>query len=187
MITRSHLGLRIAGLAVAVTMMVAAGQLLAVSFDRQPVVGSDLAGRIERWVRSTPSSGAAMIAGVALIVAGLWLGVVVFRSRVSSGSVITVQRRRRAGGGVAVDRRTLGDALQRELGKVDQRADVDVHVRRSGRIDLDVVSPDPTPTGSSLDVRERLDTIVAERHLPCRSGRIRATRPRAVKGRRRVR
>jgi hypothetical protein len=185
--TRSHLGIRIAGLAVAVTVMVAAGQLLAVSFDQQPLVGTDLAGRIERWVRSTPSSGAATLAGAALVVTGVWLIVLVIRSRVSNGGVVTVHRRKRSGGGVAVDRNTLADALQRELSKVDQRADVDVHVRRSGRIDLDVVTPDPTPTGSVLNIRERLDEIVAERHLPCRSGRIRSTRPRKVKGRRRVR
>jgi len=179
-----RLVLRALGLAVAAIVLVVATQLLMLSFDADPLVSRETVDDLVDWIGGDPSDGAAILVGVALLALAVWLGWMAVSSAGTEQHVITTRRRN---GWTKIDRRTLGDSLERRLDSVDRRSDVAVRVRRGGRVDLEVVTPDPSITGSPRELRDSLNDIVTARNLPCRSGRLTATVPRRMTGRRRVR
>ncbi len=179
-----RIALRLVGFGVAAIVLVAATQLLLLSFEADPLVSRQRLGDIVDWIQDRPSPGAAVLSGGALVLVGSVLAVAIVRSRGPDRRVITTRRR---GGWTKLDRATLEDAIERELEHVDRRNDVRARVRRNGRIDLDIVTPDPTVTGPVKELRDTVDHLSETRSLPCRSGRIVVTTPRRLTARRRVR
>ncbi len=176
--------LRVVGVGVAALILVAATQLLLLSFETDPLISRGRLGDVVDWIESRPSPGAAVLVGGALVVIALALLVAAVRSVGPDRRVITTRRRH---GWTKLDRATLEDAFERHLEHIDRRNDVHVRVRRNGRVDLTIITPDPTVMGAVKELRDGVDEICQERSLPCRSGRIVSSTPRRMTSRRRVR
>ena len=176
--------LRIVGIGVAVLILVAATQLLLLSFESDPLIGQDRASDIADWIEGRPSPGGAVLVGAGLVVMAIALFVAFCRSFGTDRRVITTRKRN---GWTKIDRTTLEDAFERRLEQIDRRNDVNARVRRDGRVDLTVITPDPSRMGPVKELRGAVDEIAENRALPCRSGRITASTPRRLTSRRRVR
>jgi len=174
---------RIVGLVVAAIVLTGAAQLLLHGFETDPMFSAETVDGFADWIERRPREGAALLGGIALCILGAvlsWLG---WTSRVDHQIAITT---RRANGWTKVDRKTLTDALARRLDGIDRRSDVRLTINRQGRVDLRVVTPDPSVSGPIPKYRDAIDQEAGARHLPVRAGRVTTTRPRTTTGRRRV-
>ncbi len=176
--------LRVLGLSVAAIVLMAATQLLLLSFETDPLFDRERVDSIAEWIRDRPRAGAAILVGIALGLIVLWLVWAALSSWGTDRRVITTRRR---GGWTKIDRATLEDAVERRLEAVDRRSDVRVGITRRGRVDLKVTTPDPARAGPVQELRDATDDLCSSRSLPCRSGRITVTVPRRITARRRVR
>ena len=179
-----HPLLRGLGLAVAVIVLMAATQLLLLSFETDPLISEERLADFTGWLENRPRAGIGMLAGIALVALAITLGWAIIRTFGVDRRVITTRREH---GWTKLDRPTLEDAIERRLEAVDRRNDVKVNVDRRGKVNLAITTPDPTSTGPVQELREALDTVCEERALPCHSGRITATAPRRLTNRRRIR
>ncbi len=176
--------MRVLGLAVAAVVVIAAAQLLMLSFEIDPLFSREAIHRLTGWIQGDPSTGAGILSGIALVIAslvGLWM---YGRLLGAGGRVLTTRRRR---GWTKLDRTTLEDTFERRLAALDRRNDIRVRITRRGRVNVRLVTPDPSAMGPAQEIRDALDDHCAERALPCRSGRIKATVPRRMNWRRKVR
>ena len=123
-----------------------------------------------------------MGAGLAVVV--VWLVWLFIRS-VGRGSRVVATRRRQ--GWTKLDRPTLEDVFERQLEAIDGRNDVAVGINRRGRVDVTIVTPDPSATGPAQEARDMIELTCTARGLPCYAGRITAVLPRRVTNRRKVR
>ncbi len=176
--------LRVLGLAVAAIALLAAVQMLLLSFETDPLIGRERADDIAGWIRDRPREGVGILVGIALGVVVLWLAWAAGSERGPDRRTITTRRR---SGWTKIDRATLEDAVERRLEAVDRRSDVRVAINRRGRIDLTVTTPDPARAGPVQELRDATDELCTSRSLPCRSGRVTVTVPRRMTARRRVR
>ncbi|MCY3953820.1 MAG: hypothetical protein OXG69_14925 [bacterium] len=178
------ISLRAIGAVVAGIVLLAAAQLLMLSFEIDPPLSRGAVDDLTEWVRGSPSTGTGLFAGIALVLlalGGLWQLVRTFGT---GGRVLTTRRRR---GWTKLDRITLEDAIERRLEAIDRRSDVRVRITRRGQVNVRLVTPDPSAVGPVQELRDAVDEQCAARALPCRSGRITATVPRRMTRRRRVR
>jgi hypothetical protein len=171
------------GLAVAGIVLTAATQLLLHGFETDPMLSAGTVDSLADWIERRPREGAALLGGIALCLLGVALSWLAWTSRVDHQIAITT---RRANGWTKVDRKTLAEALARRLEDIDRRSDVRLTVNRQGRVDLRVVTPDPSISGPIPKYRDAIDQEAGARHLPVRAGRVTTTRPRTMTGRRRV-
>lgn len=169
---------------VAALTLMAATQLLLLSFETDPLLSTNTIDDIAGWIRERPRPGPGILGGLALGVVAGWLGWALVRSFGTDRRVITTRRRR---GWTKLDRASLEAAFERRLEAVDRRNDVRVSVSRRGRVDATLVTPDPSAIGPAQELRDVIDETCAARSLPCRSGRIVATVPRRSTARREVR
>ncbi len=176
--------LRLLGLIVAAIVLMAATQLLLLSFETDPLLDRERVDSIADWIRDRPRAGAGILIGGALGLLVIWLVWAAISTLGTDRRVITTRRR---GGWTKVDRATLEDAVERRLEAVDRRSDVSVGISRRGRVDLKVTTPDPARAGPVQELRDATDDLCTSRSLPCRSGRITVTVPRRMTARRRVR
>ena len=178
------ISLRVIGLVVAGIVLLAAAQLLLLSFEVDPPLSRAAVDDLDRWVRGSPSTGTGIFVGIALVLlalGGMWkFG----RTFGTAGRVLTTRRRR---GWTKLDRITLEDAIERQLDAIDRRNDVHVRINRRGRVNVRLVTPDPSAIGPIQEIRDAIDEQCTSRALPCRSGRITATTPRRMTRRRQVR
>jgi hypothetical protein len=176
--------LRVLGLGVAVIVLMAATQLLALSFEVNPLISRDRLDDLSSWIRDRPRPGPGILGGVALASLALWLVWAFVRSLGIDRRVITTRRR---AGWTKLERTTLEDAVERRLAAIDRRNDLRVSITPRGKINLRIVTPDPSSTGPATELRSAIDDLCAERDLPCRAGRITVSVPRRMTARRRVR
>jgi hypothetical protein len=178
------LALRAAGLVVAAIVLIAATQFLLHGFETDPLLDAEIIADLSDWITRPPRQGAALLAGTALIILAAGLGWLTWTTRAGHQPVITTRRKN---GWTKVDRKTLTSAVTRRLERIDQRSDLDVTIDRRGRVDLHLVTPDPSVGGPLQDYRDAIDEEVARRHLPIRSTRATVTQSQRSTGRRRVR
>lgn len=179
-----RLVLRVLGLAVAAIVLMAATQLLLLSFETDPLFSENQVGDFTDWIERRPRVGGGILVGVALMALATALMWAIARSFGTDRRVITTRRR---GGWTKLDRPTIEDAIERRLERIDRRNDVEARVGRRGRVNLTITTPDPSAIGPIRELRDSLDNFCRERALPCRSGRITATTPRRITKRRRIR
>lgn len=178
------ISLRAIGLVVAGIVLLAAAQLLMLSFEIDPPLSRDAIDDLAGWVRGSPSTGTGIFVGIALVLLAL-RGVWTFGRMFGTGGRVLTTRRRR--GWTKLDRVTLEDAVERQLEAIDRRNDVHVRITRRGQVNVRLVTPDPSAIGPAQEIRDAIDELCTSRGLPCRSGRITATVPRLMKRRRQVR
>jgi len=169
---------------VAAIVVMAATQLLMLGFESSPLLTQGQVDSLTGWIDDRPHVATGLLAGIALVLVSIYLIVSIIRSMGTDRRVITTRRRH---GWTRFDCSTLEDAVERKLAAVDRRNDVTAHATRRGRIDLSIVTPDPTAMGPARELREALDDYCTQRTLPCRSGRVTATTPRRMTKRRRIR
>ena len=179
-----RLALRVLGLGVAALVLLAATQLLLLSFESDPLFSRSRIETFNDWVRGRPRPGPGILLGVALAGVSVWLAWAVVKSLGTDRRVITTRRR---GGWTKLDRATLEDSIERRLETIDRRNDVDVSITHRGRVDVNIITPDPSALGPVQELRDAIDELCGARALPCRSGRITASVPRRLTARRRVR
>lgn len=178
------ISLRAIGAVVAAIVLMAAMQLLMLSFEIDPLFSRETIDDLGGWVRGSPSTGTGIFVGIALVLlalGGLWK----FGRMFAAGRRVLTTRRRR--GWTKLDRITLEDALERQLEAIDRRSDVRVRITRRGQVNVRLVTPDPSAVGPVQEIRDAIDGQCAARALPCRSGRITATVPRRLTRRRQIR
>ncbi len=176
--------LRVIGLGVAVIVLMAATQLLMLSFETDPLLAQNTIDSLGNWIRRRPLMGPGVLAGGALAlltVLLLWSWVRMF------GTGRRVLTTRHWKGWTKIDRATLEDAMERRLEIIDRRNDVVVRINRRGRVNARLVTPDPSVSGPAQEMRDTIDAQCESRALPCRSGRITSTVPRLLTNRRKVR
>ena len=166
---RTDLVARAAALVAAVLLGLVAAQLLLVGLEITAPIGPDQFATAADWVGDRRREGVLILAGVGLVVLGLWLGWSFVSGLRPPRDAIVVRRRK---GWTRVDCATLGDAIERDLAPIDERSRISVSVRPSGRVDVTVATPDPTAAGPAAEVRTALVDLVATRRLPCRVGRV---------------
>lgn len=172
------------GVGVAAAVLAVATQLLLLSFETDPLVSSGRVDELTSWITGRQRAGVAMLAGIALVALSLFAAWAFVRSFGTDRRVITTRKR---AGRTRLDRDTLEDAIERRLESIDRRNDVAVRIKRSGRVDLTLTTPDPSLVGPVQELRNAIDELCAERSLPCRSGRIVASVPSRMSARRRIR
>lgn len=178
------ISLRVIGLVVAGIVLLAAAQLLMLSFEVDPPLSRAAIEDLGEWVRGSPSTGTGIFVGIALMLlalGGMWTFGRMFGT---GGRVLTTRRWR---GWTRLDRGTLENAIERRLEAIDRRNDVRVRISRRGQVNVRLVTPDPSAIGPVQEIRDAVDDQCASRALPCRSGRITATVPRRMTRRRQVR
>lgn len=178
------IGLRAVGLVVAGIVLLAAAQLLMLSFEIDPPLSRAAIDDLGGWVRGSPSTGTGIFVGIALVLLALGGAWKFGRMFGTGGRVLTTRRWR---GWTKLDRVTLEDAIERQLEAIDRRNDVHVRITRRGQVNVRLVTPDPSAIGPVQEIRDAIDVQCASRALPCRSGRITATVPRRMTRRRKVR
>lgn len=89
--------------------------------------------------------------------------------------------------GLRIDRDSLGASLERRLEPLDRRVDASIAVSRRGRVDLRLVTPDPSVVGPVAEQTTALTEILTDRGLPCRLGNVNVIDVRKLKSRHRVR
>jgi len=176
--------MRVLGATVAVIVLMAATQLLLLSFETDPLVSRGRIDDVVSWITGRPRTGVAMLSGIALLAVCLVAVLAFVRSFGTDRRVLTTRRR---GGWTKLDRGTLEDAIERHVESIDRRNDVRVRVTQRGRVDLTITTPDISAVGPVQELRDAVDEVCVSRSLPCRSGRIVATVPRRVTSRRRIR
>ncbi|MDZ7733914.1 MAG: hypothetical protein U5R31_13370 [Acidimicrobiia bacterium] len=169
----------------ALAVLAVAVQWLLLGFEAEPLMARGRVDDVTDWATDRVSAGAALLAGIALVAVGAAMAWVLWTTRRIDRAVITTRRGRH--GWTRIDRSTLEDALTRVLEAVDRRNDIVVRVGRRGRVDLRIVTPDPSAMGSSQELRDSIDELAGARNLPIRAGRITVTLPRRMTARRRVR
>ena len=176
--------LRVIGLGVAAIVLMAATQLLMLSFETDPLLPQNTIDSLGDWIRRRPLMGPGILAGGALAL----LTIVLFWSWIrmlgTGRRVITTRHRK---GWTKIDRATLEDAIERRLEIIDRRNDIAVRINRRGRVNARLVTPDPSMSGPVQEMRDTIDAQCESRALPCRSGRITSTVPRLLTSRRKVR
>jgi len=172
------------GLLVAAIVLMVAAQWLLLGLEYDPLIDRGQADDLTGWITGDTRKGAELLVGMAMILAALVIGWVLWQSRGVDRPVITTRRRR---GWTKVDRRNLADAIERRLVTVDRRSDLEVELTRRGRVDLRLVTPDPSALGPIQEYRDVIDEMATQQHLPIRSGRVVVTVPRRMTARRKVR
>lgn len=177
---------RSVGLVACAIVVVIAAQWLSLSFGWDPLIDigtvRDVTDDFTRTLREGPTMLAAIgviVVGVVLLVAWLLAG----RRSPDDGTFRVGARGRR----LRIDRSSLAASLERRLEPLDRRVDVDVSVSRRGRVDLRLVTPDTSATGTVAEHTDKLRDIVDERNLPCRLGSVDVVDVRRLKSRHRVR
>lgn len=178
------ISLRVVGAVVAGIVLLGAAQLLTLSFEIDPPLSRAAVDDLGGWVQGSPSTGTGTFVGIALALLALG-GFWTFGRALGTGRRVLTTRRRR--GWTKLDRVTLEDAIERHLEAIDRRNDVGVRVSRRGRVNVRLVTPDPSAIGPIQELRDAIDEQCASRALPCRSGRITVTTPRRMTRRRQVR
>jgi hypothetical protein len=178
----SGLSLRLAGLTSAAAMLFAAAQLLLLSFEVDPVLNRSRLGTVVDWISDRPRPGPGILAGLALLVLAAWLVWSFVKSFGPRQRAIRIARHD-ADGSTRVDVSTLEAAIERHVDSIEPRGDVRVRLKRSGRIDAILTTPDISRTGPSQRLRDAIDEFCIDRSLPCRSGRITVSTPRRVRRR----
>lgn len=177
---------RLVGLVACALVVVIAAQWLSLSFGWDPLIAIDtVADRTEDFTSSL-REGPAMLAAIAILVVGLgflvsWL---LAGRRTRDDRTFRVGNRDRR---LRIDRSSLAASLERRLDPVDQRVDATVSVSRRGRVDLRLVTPDTSATGTVADHTAHLRSVIDERSLPCRLGSVDVVDVRRLKSRHRVR
>jgi hypothetical protein len=177
---------RICGFAACASVVALAAQWLSISFGWDPLVGTDT---VDRWtdrIGGPLREGPAMLAAIGVVAAGglcfgAWL--LTLHHPMRDDTFRAGTRRDR----VRIDRDSLAASLERRLEHVDQRVDASVQVSRRGRVDLRVVTPDPSVSGPAAEHAAELGKVLTERGLPCRVRKVDIVDVRRVKSRHRVR
>lgn len=170
-----RLTLRLAGLTTAALVLLMATQLLLVSFEVDPVLSRSRLDPLIGWIRDRPRAGPGILLGVALAVLAGWLAWAFAKSFGPARPAITIDDDR---GRTRVDIATLEAAIERQVDQVEPRGAVTVRVKRSGRVDATLTTPDVSATGPSRELRDSIDELCLARGLPCRSGRLTVSTPR---------
>jgi hypothetical protein len=172
------------GLLVAAVALVVAAQWLLLGLEYDPLFDRGRVDDLTDWITGDVRRGAELLVGIAVILAALVVGWTLWQSKGVDRPVITTRRRR---GWTKVDRRNLADVIERRLETVDRRSDLEVKLTRRGRVDLRLVTPDPSALGPIQEYRDVIDELATQQHLPIRSGRVVVTVPRRMTARRKVR
>lgn len=177
---------RVCGLVACAIVVVLAAQWLSISFGWDPLVSSDTIDERTNSIGGPLREGPAMLAAVAVGVIGLlaaaaWL--MSFRHPSRDHTFRAGPRSQR----LRIDRDSLAASLERRLEPIDRRVDASVSVTRRGRVDLRIVSPDPSMTGPAAEHSAALADVLTQRSLPCRVGTVDVVDVRKLKSRHRVR
>lgn len=177
---------RVCGFAACAIAVAVAAQWLSLSFGWDPLVET---ATVDRWadriagpVREGPAFLAA-VGVVALGLLGLFAWALTFRHPMSDDTFRVGPR----GNLVRIERNSLAASLERRVEHLDRRVDASVDVSRRGRVDLKVVTPDPSATGPAAEHAAEISKILTERGLPCRLRRVDVIDVRRLKSRHRVR
>jgi len=177
---------RLCGFAACASVVVIAAQWLSISFGWDPLVDPDTVARRADRIAGSLREGPAMLAAVGVEVVGViclvsWL--LAMRHPMSDDTFRVGARKDR----LRLDRDSLAASLERRLDPLDQRVDTSVEISRRGRVDLRVVTPDPSITGPAAEHANALSEILTERGLPCRLRKLDVIDVRRLKSRHRVR
>ncbi|BAN03587.1 hypothetical protein [Ilumatobacter coccineus] len=177
---------RLVGFATCALVVLIAAQWLSLSFGWKPVVDTDtVATRTDRF-RSTLREGPAILIAVTLIIGGVVLFVawlLAGRRTRDDGTFRVGTRQRR----LRIDRNTLAASIERHLEPIDRRVDATVSVTRRGQVDLRLVTPDTSATGTVSEHTAAVTGLLSERSLPCTLRSVDVIDVRKLKSRHRAR
>lgn len=177
---------RFVGLVACAIVVIIAAQWLSLSFGWDPLIGTTTVSDRADDLTSSLREGPAMLAAIGILIVGLLLLV----AWLLAGRRIRDDRTFRAGDRgrrLRIDRSSLAASLERRLEPLDRRVDATVAVSRRGRVDLRLVTPDTSATGTVAEHTDLLRTVLDERSLPCRLGSVDVVDVRRLKSRHRVR
>ena len=177
---------RLAGLVACVFVVLVAAQWLSLGFGWDPLIGSETVGTRTDRFRSSLNEGAAILIAAALIIAG----VVLFVAWLLAGRRVHDDRTFRVGSRsrrLRVDRNSFAASIERRLAPLDRRVDASVNITRRGHVDLRLVTPDTSVTGTVAEHRALITEILAERNLPGRLRKVDVVDVRKLKTKHRVR
>lgn len=177
---------RFVGFVTCALVVLIAAQWLSLSFGWNPVVArATVVSRTARF-QSTLNEGPAILIAVALIIGGVVLFVawLLAGRRTRDDHTFRVGPRRR---NLRIDRNTLAASIERRLEPIDRRVDATVTVSRRGRVDLRLVTPDTSVTGTAAEHTTALTDLLSERSLPCTLRAVDIVDVRKLKSRHRVR
>lgn len=177
---------RLAGFVACAVVVLIAAQWLSLGFGWNPLIGADTVAERTDGFRATLNEGPAILIAVALIVGA----VVLFAAWLLAGRRAHDDRTFRIGNrsrGLRVDRNTLAASIERRLEPLDRRVDATVTVGRRGQLDLRLVTPDTSATGTVAEHTALVADVLTERNLPCRLRKVDVVDVRAIKSRHRVR
>lgn len=177
---------RVCGFVACASVVALAAQWLSISFGWDPLVAIGTVEQRTADIKGSLRDGPAIIAAVGVVLVGLlclgaWL---LAMRRPARDDTFRVGARR---DGLRIDRDSLGASLERRLEPLDRRVDSTVAVSRRGRVDLRLVTPDPSVTGPAAEQSAALTDILTERGLPCRLRDVKIIDVRKLKSRHRVR
>jgi hypothetical protein len=177
---------RLVGFAACALAAVVAAQWLSLGLGWDPLIDLDtVQRRTDEW-RSSLREGPAMLAALASIAGGLVLlaaWVLAGRRSRADGTF----RLTRTRGAMRVDRASLAASLERRLDPIDRRVDATVSVSRRGNVDLRLVTPDTSATGTVAEHTRELSALLDQRGLPCKLRSVDVIDVRRLKSRHRVR
>ncbi len=177
---------RIAGFVACALVVLVAAQWLSLGFGWNPVIGMEtVAARTDRFT-STLNEGPAILIAVALIVAGavLFVAWLLAGRRTHDDHTFRIGARKRR---LRVDRNTLAASLERRLEPLDRRVDATINITRRGHVDLRLVTPDTSATGTVAEHSRLVTDVLTERNLPCKLRKVDIVDVRKLKSRHRVR
>lgn len=177
---------RLVGMTTCAVFVVLAAQWMSISFGWTPLIELDTVQRRTDRFSSTLREGPAMLVAVGLIMVGalLFVAWLLAARRTRSDRTFRVGERSRR---LRIDRPSLAASLERTLESLDQRVDATVNVSRRGAVDLRLVTPDISVTGTVAEHTELLTSTMERRNLPCRLRTVDVVDVRKLKTRHRVR
>lgn len=177
---------RLVGFIACAAVIVVAAQWLSLSFGWDPVIGIDAVTRRSNRFRSPLNDGVAILVAVALGVAGLTLLIawVLAGRRTRDDRTFRVGRRNRR---LRIDRNSLAASIERRLEHLDQRVDATVDISRRGNVNLRLVTPDTSATGTVAEHTNAVTSMLSDRGLPCKLRSVDVVDVRKLKTRHRVR
>ncbi len=177
---------RLAGFAACAILILIAAQWLSLGFGWSPMIGTDTVAERANRVTSTLNEGAAILIAVALIIGGIVLFVawLLAGRRTHDDRTFRIGKKSRR---LRIDRNTLAASIERRLEPLDRRVDATVDVTRRGHVDLRLVTPDTSATGTVAEHTALVTDVLDERNLPCRLRKVDVIDVRKLKTRHRVR
>lgn len=158
---------RIAGLAGGAALATVAAQLLTIGFEAEPVLDPATVADLQAWLVRRPRTGAALLGGVVLCLAGVAALAGTLLVRVRRGPVVPLGRAA-DGGRTVVDAPAAASAVARAVRELDSRVEASARLTRRGRLVLRIRTPEPGLAGHLADIRDHVERICTERGIPCR-------------------